>query len=288
MGTHILCASVSRETIGLHSMPDHVLRIILRFVVMMDFAAGNSSEGKRGLCNLPRVSRTLAYRCRALSMPWVRRVGEHAINEWLALEKDPDPQVRWRLWRLHSLILPTSFGSDWMGVKDVTRLRLCTSLQSLSICGAKELKDVSALAGCYDLRTLNLQNTGVTNLSGLTLTQLRVLDIRNTPVASLEGLRECHNLLSLNLFRTMVTDISLLQFLTNLQVLDLSGFGETNVLVLAQCADLWVIRDNGTRVINMLELCSILGLERQETCFKRASPPNSEKLHPWRISACLD
>ena len=156
----------------------------------------------------------------------------------------------------------------------LTAISNCQNLKTLILRSCQSVTDVSALAGCASLHTLNLSNTnvddddlnelanseslknslhtlnlsgcsGVTNVSTLAgCTSLHTLNLSNTNIddEALKELAKLPNLHTLNLSGCSgVTNVSTLAGCASLHTLDLTGcYSVTDVSALAGCANLWM------------------------------------------------
>ena len=153
----------------------------------------------------------------------------------------------------------TAQGSTALRIKDLTPLADMTKLESLRIYADSPISlhglegksalqtlflsqhndsfacmDIEALSGLTNLTDLTLwiddQTTDLSPLSGLT--NLRYLDLYawNVPALSdLYFLREMHNLQSLTLYESTVTDISVLGTLSSLQTVNIREYGNAKI-----------------------------------------------------------
>jgi hypothetical protein len=111
------------------------------------------------------------------------------------------------------------------------------------------VSDLSELATWDNLRHLSVEGTAVTDLSPLSGLPLEFLDVRDTPITSLDPIRTMTSLKHLRVGRFR-GDLSALADLVNVEVLDISFTKVTELGVLAKLSklrnlDLW-----GTAVVN--------------------------------------
>ena len=114
--------------------------------------------------------------------------------------------------------------SDLGGLYNVRFLSGLTRLRTLDL-SDNAITDLSPLAGLTALRTLNLNENTIHDLSPLAgLTELEVLELGvNLYISDLRPLSDLTGLRSLNLANNSITDLSPLSILTGLRTLDLSN-----------------------------------------------------------------
>ena len=104
----------------------------------------------------------------------------------------------------------------------VEKKAIATRVKGLFLRGAySNVSDVSELARWENLQSLNLEETGVTDISPLAKLRLVSLNLKKTPVGSLEPIRGMTSLEGLYLSR-VECDLSPVASLPNLTHLDLS------------------------------------------------------------------
>ncbi len=122
----------------------------------------------------------------------------------------------------------------YAGIKSLYPILAMRNLKGVILTGNKTLKDICPLAMIHDLKTLDLSETAVTDLSPLKQCQnLQELNIRkNDRLHSLIGLRDCSSLRILRLdgCRSLV-DLSGLENLNNLEVVSLYGCDQVKSLL---------------------------------------------------------
>lgn len=118
---------------------------------------------------------------------------------------------------------------------DVSALAFCRDLQSVDL-GDTSVSDLSALAACKKLRWLNLSGSKVLDLSTLAeRSMLQWLDLSYMPQVNLSALTACTRLGCLNLEGTEVTSLKPLTALPLLKKLQISCNSETDLLPLTEC-----------------------------------------------------
>lgn len=125
--------------------------------------------------------------------------------------------------------------------------------------------DLEELYLFTDVTDLNLSgNKGVTSLSNLdTMTKLETLDLSNTAITDLSGLSSLKNLETLNLGGNKnVTDLSGLRSLVWLETLDISGTGVTSFDTLVNESDKIPLSNLTTLTAHNLTLTSLSALAK--------------------------
>ena len=147
-------------------------------------------------------------------------------------------------------------------VSDISILASCTNLQTLDISGTN-VSDISPLTSCTNLQTLNLSFTSVNgDISPLaSCTNLETLELNNTRVTDISALAYCSNLESLELNSTDVTYISILANCCNLRTLDLNHTSVNDISVLADCSKLETLEFCVTPVNDISALADCSNLE---------------------------
>jgi hypothetical protein len=121
---------------------------------------------------------------------------------------------------------------------DLSELASCQALHTLNLKRTKVI-DVSALASCQALHTLHLNNTKVSDVSGLASCQaLHTLNLNGTQVSDMSALASCQALHTLFLENTQVSDVSALASCQALHTLNLKGTQVSDVSALVACGAL--------------------------------------------------
>jgi hypothetical protein len=139
---------------------------------------------------------------------------------------------------------------------DVSVLASCQSLHTLDLSG-NEVTNVSVLASCQSLHTLDLSETIVADVSALASCQLlHTLNLSWSRVTDVSALASCPSLHTLDLSRTRVTDVSALSSCLSLHTLDLSRSRVTDVSALVSCVSLYNLNVSVTQVSNVAGLAA--------------------------------
>jgi hypothetical protein len=156
---------------------------------------------------------------------------------------------------LHKLDL-----SHMQSVSDVSALASCKSLHTLDLAGTP-VSDVSSLASCQSLHTLDLSDTQVSDVSALaSCKSLHTLNLSDTQVSDVSGLASCKSLHTLDLGNTPVSDVSALSSCNALHTLDIWGTQVSDVSGLASCQSLHTLELMASQVINVSALASCQSL----------------------------
>jgi hypothetical protein len=170
---------------------------------------------------------------------------------------------------LKKLILWNSTGATDAGIRDLELSHfhawssVISTLEELSLCGCKQITDVSCLQNCRALKKLNLLGTNVTDagIRGLELIlTLEELNLGCTQITDVSSLQHCRALKKLNLSNTSVTDAGIrgLEHITTLEDLSiLCCMQITDVSCLQNCRALKKLVLLGTNVTD----ADIRGLE---------------------------
>ena len=146
-------------------------------------------------------------------------------------------------------------------ISDLSPLEKLTNLEELTLEVMSGLRDVSALAGLTNLKTLNLWGTGVSDVSALaSLTNLERLSLSDTGVSDVSALAHLTNLERLRLNDTGVSDVSALARLTNLETLGVSDTDVSDVSALARLTNLETLGVGGTAVSDVSPLAGLTQL----------------------------
>ncbi len=146
-------------------------------------------------------------------------------------------------------------------ISDLSPLEKLTNLEELRLEVMPGLRDVSALAGLTNLKTLNLWGTGVSDVSALaSLTNLERLFLSDTGVSDVSALAHLTNLETLRLNDTGVSDVSALARLTNLETLGVSDTDVSDVSALARLTNLEMLGVGGTAVSDVSPLAGLTQL----------------------------
>jgi Leucine-rich repeat (LRR) protein len=153
-------------------------------------------------------------------------------------------------------------------VSDVSALASCQSLHTLNL-WRTQVSDVSVLASCQSLHTLDLSTTRVSDVSGLGSCQaLHTLELFRTDVSDVSALASCQSLHTLNLCHTQVSDVSALGSCQALHTLDLMDTQVSDVSALASCQSLHTLSLKNTQVSDVSALASCRALH---TLYLRAT-----------------
>ena len=184
------------------------------------------------LRNLPLVSDGTLVALKELRMP----IGEISMLDEKARTVEAAIQqahALHRAWELGTINLSRS------AVSDVSALAGCASLHTLDLSFCKGVRDVSALAGCVTLRSLELDGcVELTDVSALaSCVKLDNLDLSGcalTNVSALEGLKALRTLYFNE--RPALTDVSALAGCAKLNTVSLLGSRRvTDVSALGNC-----------------------------------------------------
>ena len=145
---------------------------------------------------------------------------------------------------------------------DVTQLDL----------SGREIRDISALAACRELRWLKLADNHVTDLQALmNLPQLELLDLSNNELTEARALMGLKRLRSLNLAGNQLTDTAAIGEMTTLTALDLSDNPLSDFSGLGKLQNLQSLKLKNTGIVDMdlqafesLSLLKSLALEENE------------------------
>ena len=120
------------------------------------------------------------------------------------------------------------------GLIVIPQLKFCTFLEDLNI-SKNNINDISPLKECINLKTLvlsyckNIQNDNF-NDNIKHLKQLTNLNISHTRLYNIIGLTDCLNIKIINLWMTIVRDLSSLENCIDLQVVKCSRICNINIL----------------------------------------------------------
>ncbi len=147
------------------------------------------------------------------------------------------------------------------GIRDLTGLQLAMNLQQLVLEDESLIADFSPLEKLPQLTSLSLNGSAVWNVAPLAnLTQLKALSLRETAI-DLSFLASLTQLDTLDLSSTGVSDVSPLASLTQLETLDLSSTGVSDVSPLASLTQLQTLNLGSTGVSDVSPLASLTQLE---------------------------
>ncbi len=129
------------------------------------------------------------------------------------------------------------------------QLQQLVNLEKINISGRMDMNSAEPLAVFTRLKTLRLDNTGITDISPLTgLKQLTSLSVTNSPLWDIGPLSGMKQLKELNLENTSVEDLRPLQGLHRLEKLNISGTKVRNLKPVAGLSALRQLVMNNTRV----------------------------------------
>ena len=147
------------------------------------------------------------------------------------------------------------------GIRDLTGLQLAMNLQQLVLEDESLIADFSPLEKLPQLTSLSLNGTAVWNVTPLAnLTQLKALSLRETAI-DLSFLASLTQLETLDLSSTGVSDVSPLASLTQLQTLNLGSTGVSDVSPLASLTQLETLDLSSTGVSDVSPLASLTQLQ---------------------------
>ena len=139
-------------------------------------------------------------------------------------------------------------------------LGTCNELQTLNVASNSKIKDNNTvISQMTSLRTLNLSNTGMTNINSLNKlietneNRMTVLDLSDNGLNNIDGLEQLTTLQSLSIANEKLTDenISKLSTLTNLTTLNMNGNHIENIDVLSKLNKLKYLYFNNNKVGNL-------------------------------------
>ncbi len=134
-------------------------------------------------------------------------------------------------------------------------------LEEVDIKGCGDIRDLTPLAACINLQTLDCGFTAVGSLAPLaSCTSLHVLNCRNTAVSSLEPLASCTSLHTLYCSSTAVSSLEPLSWCTSLHTLDCSFTAVSSLAPLASCTSLHTLHCYDTSVSSLAPLASCTAL----------------------------
>ena len=145
-------------------------------------------------------------------------------------------------------------------VSTIEQLATCTKLQTLNLASNSNIKDNNqSLSKLTALSTLNLSNTGMTNINSLNeliatkKNKMAVLDLSDNGLNNIDGLEQLTTLQSLSIANEKLTDenISKLSVLTNLTTLNMNGNQIENIDVLQGLDQLKYLYFNNNKVGNL-------------------------------------
>ncbi len=138
------------------------------------------------------------------------------------------------------------------------QLQQLVNRKQISISNRLDIENVEPLTIFVHLKTLKLDNTGVTDITPVTgLKRLKHLSITNSPLWNIAGLASMKQLESLNLQNTSVEDLHSLQGMHFLQKLNISGTRVKNLKPLAGLSNLRELVINNTRVSSLKYVMSL-------------------------------
>lgn len=143
-------------------------------------------------------------------------------------------------------------------ISTIDQLAACTALQTLNLASNSNIKNNNtAISQLPSLRTLNLSNTGMTNLNFLKELkstnddlQLTILDLSDNGLTSINEVESITTLQSLAIANEKLTDknISILSSLTNLTTLNMNGNQIENIDALKNLNQLKYLYFNNNKV----------------------------------------
>ncbi len=133
-------------------------------------------------------------------------------------------------------------------------------LTKVDIKGCGDIRDLTPLAACVNLRTLDCSFTAVSSLASLA--SLHVLNCRNTAVSSLAPLAACTSLHNLICSGTAVGSLEPLASCTSLHTLYCDTTAVSSLAPLSSCTSLHTLYCDGTRVSSLAPLASCTALRK--------------------------
>ena len=142
-------------------------------------------------------------------------------------------------------------------ISTINPLATCIKLQTLSLASNSNIKDNNtALSKLTALTTLNLSNTGMTNIDSLNeliatkKNKMAVLDLSDNGLTNIDGLEALTTLQSLSIANENLTDenISKLEALINLTTLNMNGNQIENIDILSGLNQLKYLYFNNNKV----------------------------------------
>jgi hypothetical protein len=160
---------------------------------------------------------------------------------------------------------------SWSNEHDISPLAACRSLHTVNLSG-NLVTNISAAASWPLLRTLNLNCTQVSDLSVLASCQsLHTLNLADTRVSDVSALASCPSLHTLSLARTQVDDVSALASCHSLHSVDLLATEVHDVTPLASCRALHTLVVAETPVSDVSALASCPDLDTVNLDYTRVS-----------------
>lgn len=142
-------------------------------------------------------------------------------------------------------------------ISTIEQLDTCTKLQTLNLASNSNIEDNNtAISKLTALTTLNLSNTGMTNIDSLNAliqtkkNKMAVLDLSNNGLENIDGLEALSTLQSLAIANEKLTDedIAKIEGLTNLTTLNLNGNQIENIEALRNLNQLKYLYFNNNQV----------------------------------------
>jgi len=144
-------------------------------------------------------------------------------------------------------------------IKDITGLEYCTNLKEINL-SYNQITDVSPLAGLTNLQYLDLHFNPITDVTPLAgLTNLQELILGNNQITDVTPLARLNNLHELYLGDNQISDVSPLARLNNLQTLWLNDNQITDVSSLAGLINLQDLELYGTQITDTSPLSGLTG-----------------------------
>jgi Leucine-rich repeat (LRR) protein len=163
-------------------------------------------------------------------------------------------------------------------------LRNIIKMEELNVTGELLLTDLYPLDQLSELKNLDISNTPVTNLSPVrNLTRLVSLNISGTGIENLEPIRYNTRIMELYLDSTLVGSLEPINGFEALEVLQMSGSRVADILPVRGLANLKEIRMDNTMVSDLSPLADLAMLE---TASFSGTPVNS--LEPLQYMAGLN
>ena len=157
-------------------------------------------------------------------------------------------------------------GMDWreyenVSVKSFEDMRLFPNLQYLDLDNLGSIPDYSPLASCNRLSTLQLDDSGLTNISFVEkIPNLGYLSVRDNQISDLTPLSNCKNLYNLDVVGNPVRDIKVLGEL-DIEYLYITAASIEDLSVLSNLENLSYLHVYACGGLDLSSLGAITGLE---------------------------
>ena len=143
-----------------------------------------------------------------------------------------------------------------------TQIKNIINTEEIDISGNKDIDNLLPLSRLTKLRKVNCSNTPVNSVDGLrNLINLEVLDCSNTKIVSFDALKYTTNLRNLYLDNTLISDIQPLENFLVLQQLHMNKTLVTNLAPIEYAEELTDLRINGTQISDISILKELENIE---------------------------